>query len=61
MPTIAVEFTPKLVTLNDKKAPIKTQISDTAGQETFWSLTVRLTSEHSATIDAWMEPSSFMM
>jgi len=40
MPTIAVEFSSKLVTLNNGQV-VKTQIWDTAGQESYRSLTMR--------------------
>jgi predicted AlkP superfamily phosphohydrolase/phosphomutase len=48
MPTIAVEFSSKLVTL-DNTETIKTQIWDTAGQETYRSLTMRYPHRHPGT------------
>lgn len=48
MPTIAVEFSSKLVTL-DNRETVKTQIWDTAGQETYRSLTMRYSSSHPGT------------
>jgi len=40
MPTVAVEFSSKLVTLDNQQV-VKTQIWDTAGQESYRSLTMR--------------------
>jgi GTPase SAR1 family protein len=50
MPTIAVEFSSKLVTINNQV--FKTQIWDTAGQETYRSLTMRSFFTDIVTIDA---------
>lgn len=50
MPTIAVEFASKLVTL-DNGEYTKVQIWDTAGQEAYRSLTMRYHCNDTATIE----------
>ena len=54
MPTIAVEFASKLVTLENGELA-KVQVWDTAGQETYRSLTMRFITRYLAITEKWEE------